>query len=279
MTFTEVMEHVAQGFEAIGVGVLVLGMLWSLVLALRAWRASGGRTGFRALRESFGGVLLLGLEVLVAADLIRTVAVSPTVQNVAVLGLIVLIRTFLSFSLQIEIDGVPPWRRALTSGASTVAQAARTYSTAQQRPDSPGRSAGLAGRSAVCSGRWRGVNGRCERPGSPSTWRASARPPARSPTRNPSSCTCATYARYLRESEHSSRRRDRSRGRGADRRRSPSGEEACHELNGAFAALLATLGYDVTCWSPDARRARPGVPTTSMVLRRAHGSSMSASQS
>jgi len=76
------------------------------------------------LRETFGGVLLLGLEILVAADLIRTVAVAPTLENVGVLGLIVLIRTFLSFSLEIEIEGVPPWRRALVSGTSRIARAA-----------------------------------------------------------------------------------------------------------------------------------------------------------
>lgn len=127
MTFAEVMDHVAQGFEAIGVGVLVLGLVWSVVLACRTWAVADGRRAYQALRESFGGVLLLGLEILVAADLIRTVAVSPTAENVAVLGLIVLIRTFLSFSLQVEIDGVPPWRKALTSGAATVARAARTY--------------------------------------------------------------------------------------------------------------------------------------------------------
>jgi len=78
------------------------------------------------LRQAFGGTLLLGLEVLVAADLIRTVAVAPTLNNVLVLGLIVLIRTFLSFSLEIEINGVVPWRRALASGAGTVRQATRT---------------------------------------------------------------------------------------------------------------------------------------------------------
>ncbi|MEV4516346.1 DUF1622 domain-containing protein [Dactylosporangium sp. NPDC049525] len=71
-------------------------------------------------------VLLLCLEILVAADLIRTAAVSPTLQSVTVLGLIVLIRTFLSFSLQIEIGGAPPWQRVVTSGATTVVQAART---------------------------------------------------------------------------------------------------------------------------------------------------------
>jgi uncharacterized membrane protein len=127
MVYTNVMQHVAQGFEAFGVAVLVLGMAWSVIVAYRTWRATGGRRGYQALRETFGGVLLLGLEILVAADLIRTVAVSPTLQSVTVLGLIVLIRTFLSFSLQIEIDGVPPWRRVLTSGATAVAHAARMH--------------------------------------------------------------------------------------------------------------------------------------------------------
>src|SRR5512135_583077 len=89
---------------------------------LAALRKRAG--GLSSAAETFGGVLLLGLEILVAADLIRTVAVAPTVENVAVLGLIVLIRTFLSFSLEIEVEGVPPWRRALASGASRVAQAA-----------------------------------------------------------------------------------------------------------------------------------------------------------
>jgi uncharacterized membrane protein len=85
--------------------------VWSLVVAIRTWRGVGGRRAYQTLRETFGGALLLGIEVLVAADLIRTVAVTPTLESVAGLGLIVLIRTFLSFSLEIEIDGSLPWRR------------------------------------------------------------------------------------------------------------------------------------------------------------------------
>jgi uncharacterized membrane protein len=134
MRFTDVMEHVAQGFEAIGVAVLVIGLGWSLVLAGRMWRAVDGRRGFQALREAFGGVLLLGLEILVAADLIRTVAVSPTLQSVAVLGLIVAIRTFLSFSLQVEIDGTVPWRRALGAGPAAIARAAKANRPAGDGP-------------------------------------------------------------------------------------------------------------------------------------------------
>jgi uncharacterized membrane protein len=122
-SFTAVMEHVAQGFEALGVLVLIAGVLWSVATGLRTWRRSGsGEQGLAALRRAFGTSLLLGLEVLVAADLIRTIAVSPTAENVLVLGLIVLIRTFLSFSLETEIEGVVPWRRALVGPAGRQKQ-------------------------------------------------------------------------------------------------------------------------------------------------------------
>jgi uncharacterized membrane protein len=103
-----------------------VGVIWSFVLAAAAVRRSGwSARAYLVLRQAFGGTLLLGLEVLVAADLIRTVAVAPTLQNVYVLGLIVVIRTFLSFSLETEIEGVAPWRRgALMGGAGTIRRAA-----------------------------------------------------------------------------------------------------------------------------------------------------------
>jgi len=116
MDFASLLAKVARSFEGIGVAVLVVGLVWSAVVASLTWRAAGGSRGYRALRETFGAVLLLGLELLVAADLITTVAVATTLRNVAVLGLIVLIRTFLSFSLQVEIDGHLPWRRFATTG-------------------------------------------------------------------------------------------------------------------------------------------------------------------
>jgi uncharacterized membrane protein len=127
--FTTVMSDVALAFEALGAVVLVAGTIWSFALAAIILRRSGSAKGGRAytaLRQTFGGSLLLGLEILVAADLIRTVAVAPTLTNVYVLGLIVLIRTFLSFSLETEIDGVPPWRRAMLSGAGTIKRASAT---------------------------------------------------------------------------------------------------------------------------------------------------------
>ncbi|HEY4462905.1 MAG TPA: DUF1622 domain-containing protein [Streptosporangiaceae bacterium] len=123
-TFSGAMDHVAQGFEVLGAVILVAGVVWSFALAVVAWRRSGqAAKAYVALRTAFGGTLLLGLEVLVAADLIRTVAVAPTVDNVLVLGLIVVIRTFLSFSLETEIEGVAPWRRALATGPGVIRRA------------------------------------------------------------------------------------------------------------------------------------------------------------
>src|SRR5260370_2864226 len=99
-TFNTILDHVAQGFEALGALILVVGVLWSFVLAWLAWHRSGQLArGYRVLREAFGGTLLLGLEILVAADLIRTLAVAPTLSNVLGLGLIVVLSTLPTLSL------------------------------------------------------------------------------------------------------------------------------------------------------------------------------------
>ena len=111
MDFTEIMSYVSRGFEIVGVAVLVVGFALGSVRSAAAWLRGRGEDAYHMVRRYFGRSILLGIEVLVAADLIRTVAVDPTWQNVLVLGLIVLIRTFLSFSLEIEMDGVVPWRR------------------------------------------------------------------------------------------------------------------------------------------------------------------------
>lgn len=138
-SFSTATDHIAQGFEALGALILVVGVVWSLVLAVLVLRRPGsGKQAYTVLRQAFGGTLLLALEILVAADLVRTVAVSPTPGNVLVLGIIVLIRTVLSFSLEIEIDGVLPWRRALASGAGTIKKATQT---------ARGRAASLTGRA------------------------------------------------------------------------------------------------------------------------------------
>ena len=111
MSFTQVMDYVTRGFEVAGVVVLIIGFLSGIARALHAYATGHAEASYDVMRRYFGRSILLGLEILVAADLIRTVAVDPTWQNVAVLGLIVLIRTFLSFSLEVEMDGVWPWRR------------------------------------------------------------------------------------------------------------------------------------------------------------------------
>jgi uncharacterized membrane protein len=125
-TYTQVMLVVAQAFEVTAAVILMVGLIAAGVFSLRLWvRTKSGEAAYKLMRQGFGGVVLLSLEVLVAGDLIRTVAVAPTLDNVIVLGLIVLIRTFLSFSLEIEIDGVLPWRKALVSGATVISQAQR----------------------------------------------------------------------------------------------------------------------------------------------------------
>lgn len=126
MPLEPVFSTVAIAFEALGVAAIVIGFviaLWFAVLELS--RGHGGRAAYLTLRRTLGGAILLGLEVLVAADLIRTITSKPSIDEALILGIIVLIRTILSLSIQIEIDGALPWRRALTtSGAQVVASEA-----------------------------------------------------------------------------------------------------------------------------------------------------------
>lgn len=123
----DVFDAVALVFEALGAVAMAAGFVVALVLSIRALgRREGGTRAFSVLRTTLGGAILLGLEVLVAADLVRTITSKPSLEDALILGIIVLIRTVLSLSIQIEIDGVLPWRRALTtSGAQVVAGAVR----------------------------------------------------------------------------------------------------------------------------------------------------------
>lgn len=109
MTFVEIIETVGKVIDATGVAVIVCGAL--LAAALTVTRRSGQPNRYESFRRQLGRSILLGLEFLVAADIIRTVAITPTPTSVAVLGGIVLIRTFLSFSLQLEMTGAWPWQR------------------------------------------------------------------------------------------------------------------------------------------------------------------------
>lgn len=109
MTFVGLVEVVGKGIDAAGVVVIVLGGLAATAMAGTRLVARDVNT-YRRYRQQLGRSILLGLELLVAADIIRTVAVTPTLTSVAVLAGIVLIRTFLSFSLELEITGRWPWQ-------------------------------------------------------------------------------------------------------------------------------------------------------------------------
>ncbi len=117
------LTHVSTLIEAAGVTVIVIAALVSTISFLHGGVVSGDWQGaLRRYRANLGRGILLGLELLVAADIIGTVAVTPSLENLAVLGLIVAIRTFLSFSLEVEIEGRWPWRREEASRQETRAQ-------------------------------------------------------------------------------------------------------------------------------------------------------------
>jgi uncharacterized membrane protein len=102
------LDLTTRAIEAAGVGVIVVGAIIAAIQYLRHPFRSGA---YRQLRSTLGRSILLGLELLVAADIINTVAIEPSLDSIAVLAGIVLIRTFLSFSLEVEIDGRWPWKK------------------------------------------------------------------------------------------------------------------------------------------------------------------------
>ncbi len=109
-SFRRIMDIVGTSVDGVGVCIVVGGALLATArLLVRRMHSTGNY--YSLYRQDVGRAILLGLEFLIAGDLIRTVVVAPTMQNVLVLGLIVLIRTFLSFSLQLEIEGKLPWWR------------------------------------------------------------------------------------------------------------------------------------------------------------------------
>jgi uncharacterized membrane protein len=111
MSYSDVVENVGMAVDGVGVAVIVVG---GAIAATTTIRRIARREDdvYRQFRQMLGRTILLGLELLVAGDIIRTVAAKPTLVSVAVLGAIVLIRTFLSFSLEVEITGHWPWQRS-----------------------------------------------------------------------------------------------------------------------------------------------------------------------
>ncbi|HZQ85233.1 MAG TPA: DUF1622 domain-containing protein [Acidimicrobiales bacterium] len=108
MTFKDAVETIGKTVDGVGVATIVVGVLVATAMSVR--RAGSGADEYRVYRQRLGRAILLGLELLVAADIIRTVAVTPTFETAGVLAIIVAIRTFLSFSLEVELDGRWPWR-------------------------------------------------------------------------------------------------------------------------------------------------------------------------
>jgi uncharacterized membrane protein len=110
MDFGAVIQKFGEVVDAVGVLAIVVGILYAIVdAAIRGARRQ--RPIYTRFRRVLGRAILLGLELLVAADIIKTVAVTPTLESVTVLAVIVLIRTFLSWSLELEITGRWPWQK------------------------------------------------------------------------------------------------------------------------------------------------------------------------
>ncbi len=121
MAFGDVVETIGKVVDAAGVATIVLGALLATWFYLTRVRTADVRAGaYQAYRQALGRAILLGLEFLVAADIIRTVAIAPTFSSLGILAIIVAIRTFLSLELEMEIEGRWPWQRPRPLGESAV---------------------------------------------------------------------------------------------------------------------------------------------------------------
>jgi uncharacterized membrane protein len=118
MDFQMIMEGFGKAVDAAGVLAIVIGAVVATLLAAGALLRGREGTAYETYRQRLGRSILLGLEFLVAADIIRTVAVTPTFESVGVLALIVLIRTFLSWTLELEITGHWPWQKPAADRAA-----------------------------------------------------------------------------------------------------------------------------------------------------------------
>jgi uncharacterized membrane protein len=116
MHFEEWMEHVVQAFEIVGVAVLAIGSIVAMLGAAQALLRGQPAAAYKKARRDVGRAILLGLEILIIADIVQTITIDPTLEGAATLAIIVVVRTFLSFSLEIELDGVVPWRKQRATG-------------------------------------------------------------------------------------------------------------------------------------------------------------------
>jgi uncharacterized membrane protein len=115
--FSGAAHVIAESIEIVGIAIIVIGAILASVVFLHEWiQGQEFPQTYRQYRERLGQAILLGLEFLVAADIIGTVAVDPTFRNVGILGAVVAIRTFLSFALEVEIQGRWPWQAKNSPG-------------------------------------------------------------------------------------------------------------------------------------------------------------------
>jgi uncharacterized membrane protein len=110
MQFTDIISYAGYAIETVGVFVVILGSIYSSTIFLRSYRQLPEGIAYQNLRRQLGRSIILGLEFLIAGDIIRTVIVDATLENVVVLGIIVIIRTFLSLTLHLEVEGRWPWQ-------------------------------------------------------------------------------------------------------------------------------------------------------------------------
>ena len=114
------MENIVLAFEAVGVTIIIVGGIIALFNGLKDFGYFD--RFFVDVRRGFGRSLILGLEVLVAADVIKTITVDPSLESVTVLGILVAVRIALSIALDIEVDGMVPWHRAASDAAARNAE-------------------------------------------------------------------------------------------------------------------------------------------------------------
>lgn len=112
MHFTEFISVAGYAIESVGVLVIVVGALVASAVFLRTFRKAPAGLAYRTYRRQLGRSIILGLEFLIAGDIVRTVIVADTLENVAILGLIILIRSFLGVTLHLEVEGRWPWQPA-----------------------------------------------------------------------------------------------------------------------------------------------------------------------
>lgn len=110
MDFSGTMENIGKAIDGVGVSIIVVGVVSALAIFLVRFPGAGDRLAlYQEARRGIGRAILLGLEFLIAGDIIRTVATTPSFQSVGILGLIILIRAFLSMTLEFETEGRWPW--------------------------------------------------------------------------------------------------------------------------------------------------------------------------